>query len=448
MSCFNCHEIKIVTISPYRDLKINLPIPFQENFSEPENIMNSTRIKKALHHEAAPGVLLMLAMAAALIVANSGVTWYGGLLETKAIVGIGTWTIAKPLLLWINDGLMAVFFLLVGLELKREVLFGELSDRRKITLPLLAAFGGIAIPSGIYAYINWGDPVAMNGWAIPAATDIAFALGILALLGSRVPVALKILLTSIAVIDDLAAILIIAIFYTDQLSVTSLSIAFVVLVGLFALNRTGVKTTAPYVLLGIVLWIAVLKSGVHATLAGVALAGFIPVGKSAADKSGLAYRMEHGLHPWVVYLILPIFAFANAGVPFKGMSPSALLETVPLGIAAGLFLGKQIGVFLASFLAVKAGLATLPTGINWMQLYGLSVLCGIGFTMSLFIGGLAFEGAGGPDYAVDDRIGILAGSFLSAVVGVLILLKACKDSREPGGPSLDGGLLGPHGDSA
>lgn len=406
--------------------------------------MNTIGIKKALHHEAAPGVLLMLAMVAALIVANSGVSWYGALLETKAIVAIGTWTIAKPLLLWINDGLMAVFFLLVGLELKREVLFGELSDRRKITLPLLAAFGGIAIPSGIYAFINWGDPVAMNGWAIPAATDIAFALGILALLGSRVPVALKILLTSIAVIDDLAAILIIAVFYTDQLSVSSLTIAFLVLAGLFGLNRTGVKTAAPYVILGIILWIAVLKSGVHATLAGVALAAFIPAGKSSSDKSGLVYRMEHGLHPWVAFLILPIFAFANAGVPIKGMSPMALLESVPLGIAAGLFFGKQIGVFLASFLAVKVGLARLPKGISWMQLYGLSILCGIGFTMSLFIGGLAFEGAGGPDYAVDDRIGILAGSFLSALFGVIILLKSCKGRAEPGEPALDGGLLGPH----
>jgi Na+:H+ antiporter, NhaA family len=406
--------------------------------------MNANRLKKAIHHEAAPGVLLMVAMVAALIVANSGVSWYGALLDTKAIIGIGTWTIAKPLLLWINDGLMAVFFLLVGLELKREVLFGELSDRRKITLPLIGAFGGIAIPSGIYAFINWGDPVAMNGWAIPAATDIAFALGILALLGSRVPVALKILLTSIAVIDDLAAILIIAIFYTDQLSVSSLTVAFIVLLGLFGLNRAGVKTTAPYVLLGIVLWIAVLKSGVHATLAGVALAAFIPAGKEASDKSGLVYRMEHGLHPWVVFLILPVFAFANAGVPIKGMSPSALLESVPLGIAAGLFFGKQIGVFFASFIAVKAGLATLPKGINWMQLYGLSILCGIGFTMSLFIGGLAFEGAGGPDYAVDDRIGILAGSLLSTVFGVFVLIKACRGTAAPGEPSLDGGLLGPH----
>lgn len=406
--------------------------------------MNVIGIKKAIHHEAAPGVLLMLAMVAALIVANAGVSWYGALLETKAIIGIGDWTLAKPLLLWINDGLMAVFFLLVGLELKREILFGELSDRRKITLPLLAALGGIVVPSGIYAFINWGDAQALNGWAIPAATDIAFALGILALLGSRVPIALKILLTSVAVIDDLAAIVIIAIFYTDQLSVASLSLALVVIVGLFGLNRAGVKTSAPYVLLGIVLWVAVLKSGVHATLAGVVLAAFIPAGKDAKDKTGLVYRIEHGLHPWVVFMILPIFAFANAGVTIRGMSPSALLETVPLGIAAGLFFGKQIGVFFASFIAVKAGLATLPSGIGWRQLYGLSALCGIGFTMSLFIGGLAFEGSGGPDYAVDDRIGILVGSFLSAVLGVIILMRTCKGTATAVDEALDGGILGPH----
>ena len=402
------------------------------------------KIKKLIHHEAAPGILLLIAMIAALIVANSGVTWYGALLDTYAHVGIGEWDIEKPLLLWINDGLMAVFFLLVGLELKREVLFGELSSPRKIVLPLVAAIGGIAIPSSIYAFINWGDQIAMNGWAIPAATDIAFALGILAVLGSRIPVALKILLTSIAVIDDLAAILIIAIFYTNQLSLLSLGFAAAVLVGLFMLNRLGVKTMAPYILLGIVLWIAVLKSGVHATLAGVALAAFIPTGKNADDKTGLTYRLEHGLHPWVVYGILPVFAFANAGVPILGLSMADLLAPVPLGIALGLFIGKQVGIFGAAFVAVKSGIATLPTGIGWGHTYGLAALCGIGFTMSLFIGSLAFEGAGGPDYAVQDRLGILAGSFLSAVVGVLVLLKVCPSRNVTDPEALDGGLLGPH----
>ena len=402
------------------------------------------KIKNALHHDATPGILLMLAMVAALVVANSGVGWYAQLFETYARVGIGEWEIKKPLILWINDGLMAVFFLLVGLELKREVLYGELSDRKKIILPLFAAIGGIAIPSGLYAFINWGDPVAINGWAIPAATDIAFALGILALLGSRVPVALKVLLTSVAVIDDLAAIVIIAIFYTDQLSITSLAWALAALIGLFTLNKSGIKSATPYVLIGIILWIAVLKSGVHATLAGVALAAFIPTGKDAKDKTGLTYRMEHGLHPWVVFMILPVFAFANAGVPILGMSPAMLLEPVPLGIAAGLFFGKQIGVFGAALIAVKSGLAQLPNNVNWRQIYGLSCLCGIGFTMSLFIGSLAFSGGSGSSPGVDDRIGILVGSFLSAILGVICLRKACthcKSSPEEG--ALDGGLLGP-----
>jgi Na+:H+ antiporter, NhaA family len=385
----------------------------------------------------------MAAMILALIVANSGVAWYGAALDTTATVGIGEWMIQKPLLLWINDGLMAVFFLLVGLELKREILFGELSEMRKVALPLFAACGGIAVPAAIYAWINRDDPIAMNGWAIPAATDIAFALGILALLGSRIPVALKILLTSVAVIDDLAAIVIIAIFYTDQLSFTSLLWALATLAGLWTFNRLGVKALAPYILLGIVLWIAVLKSGVHATLAGVALAAFIPTGRDAADHTGPAYRLEHGLHPWVVYGILPVFAFANAGVPILGITLDDFLKPVPLGIMLGLFLGKQIGIFSASWLAVKLGMAQLPNGIRWSQVYGLAVLCGIGFTMSLFIGSLAFEGAGGPDYAVDDRLGILAGSFLSAIVGVSLLRMTCRPGLSQGKKSLDGGLLGP-----
>ncbi len=389
--------------------------------------MNSSKFKKLIHHEAFPGVLLILAMIGALIVANSGVGWYGALLDTSAIVGIDEWKIEKPLLLWINDGLMAVFFLLVGLELKREVLFGELSNWRRVSLPLFAAFGGIAIPSGIYAFVNWGDPVAMNGWAIPAATDIAFALGILALLGSRVPVALKMLLVSIAIIDDLAAIVIIAVFYTNQLSMLSLGFAFAALTGLLILNRSGVKGATPYIILGAILWIAVLKSGVHATLAGVALAAFIPAGNSMADHSSLAYRLQHGLHPWVAFLILPIFAFANAGVPILGLSPAILLEPVPLGIAAGLFFGKQIGIFGASFIAVKIGISSLPGGINWKQMYGLACLCGIGFTMSLFIGSLAFEGSGEGDL-MGDRLGILAGSLLSAIAGVIVLKMACSGS--------------------
>ncbi len=380
------------------------------------------RITKLLHHEAAPGMLLIIAMIAALIVANSGVIWYGAMLDIIANVSIGNWAIQKPLLLWINDGLMAVFFLLVGLELKREVLFGELSQIRKVILPISAAIGGIVIPSGIYAFINWNDPLALNGWAIPAATDIAFALGVLAVLGSRIPVALKVLLTSVAVIDDLAAIVIIALFYTNQLSLTALGLAGLSLFGLFLLNRARVQSIGAYTVLGIILWVTVLKSGVHATLAGVALAAFIPAGNRSTRNTAPAHLMEHSLHPWVVFGILPVFAFANAGVPILGLSFSMLLEPVPLGIALGLFVGKQTGVFAGSWIAVKCGLAELPHTINWRQVYGLSALCGIGFTMSLFIGSLAFEGSGGPDYKVDDRIGILAGSFLSAILGVAILM--------------------------
>lgn len=407
---------------------------------------SDSRIARIFHHEATPGILLMAAMVFALIVSNSGAAWYDAFLTTYARLTIGEWGIEKPVLLWINDGLMAVFFLLVGLELKREIMFGELSSLRKSALALFGAVGGIAIPSGIYAWINRGDPVAINGWAIPAATDIAFALGILAILGSRVPIALKILLTSIAVIDDLAAIVIIAVFYTNQLSMASLGAAAILLAALFTINRVGVRTMAPYLLLGIALWIAVLKSGVHATLAGVALAAFIPTGKSADDKTGMTYRLEHGLHSWVVFLILPVFAFANAGVPILELSLADLMKPVPLGIALGLFAGKQIGVFSFAWMAVKLGIARLPTGVTWSQVYGLAALCGIGFTMSLFIGSLAFEGGGGPDYAVDDRLGILAGSFLSAIVGVVVLRIACKPRKDVDEHALDGGLLGPRGD--
>ena len=386
----------------------------------------TNRIKSALHHEAAPGIILILATLAALVVANSGAQWYQQMLEVYGRVGIGEWKIEKPLLLWINDGLMAVFFLLVGLELKREILVGELSNPRKLVLPLAGAIGGMAIPALIYVFINRGDPVAIKGWAIPAATDIAFALGILALLGSRVPVTLKVLLASIAVIDDLGAIAIIAIFYTEQLSLMSLGFAGAALLVLFGLNRIGVKTPAAYVVVGIILWIAVLKSGVHATLAGVALAAFIPMNRNAdSNEPCLLRSMEHGIHKWVCFAILPIFAFANAGVPIFGMSPASLLEPIPLGIALGLFLGKQLGIFTCCWLTVKTGLAKLPNGVNWSHVYGLSLLCGIGFTMSLFIGSLAFESTGGPS-PIDERSGILVGSLLSALGGVAVLALANK----------------------
>jgi len=398
-------------------------------------------LSRVLPKEALPGLLLMGSMAVALIVANSGLSgWYEQLLAVKAQVSVGDFSIAKPVLLWINDGFMAVFFFLVGLELKREVMAGELSDKKKVILPLVAAVGGIALPAAIYALINRNDPEALRGWAIPAATDIAFALGVLALLGSRVPVALKIFLASIAVIDDLAAIVIIAVFYTSELSVGSLLLALLFLSWLFILNRTGVTAKTPYLLLSLALWIAVLKSGVHATLAGVAVAAFIPYRpiKGAPEGSPtLLEDLEHQVQPWVAYGILPLFAFANAGVPLGDLTLASLFQPVPLGIALGLFVGKQLGVFGASWLAVKAGLASLPDGVSWKQVYGAALLCGIGFTMSLFIGSLAFEQGGATGDTFDERLGILAGSLLSAVAGTIVLRYFSgppRETREVPGP--------------
>lgn len=383
--------------------------------------MTST-IPKFLRHESATGVLLLVATLLALTFANSALSGaYNLLLTTPFEIRLGDWKLGKPLLLWINDGLMAVFFFLVGLELKRELLGGELSNFRKVTFPVFAAIGGMAVPAAIYAFINRGDPVALRGWAIPSATDIAFALGVLSMLGSRVPVALKVFLTTVAVIDDLGAIGIIAIFYTDRLAAGSLLFALVVLGGLLVLNRRGVvNRSGPYVVLGLLLWTAVLKSGVHATLAGVALAMFIPM-RPGRDGESILHRMEHGLHPWVALGILPVFAFANAGVSLEGLSLGSLLQPLPLGIALGLLLGKQVGVTLFSYLAVKLRLADLPDGVNWGHVYGVSMLCGIGFTMSLFIGGLAFGNTGDPYYAINDRLGILTGSLLSGVSGWLFL---------------------------
>jgi len=391
--------------------------------------MKST-INHFLPKEALPGLLLMTAMVSALVVANSGLaSWYEQLLRVNAQISVGEFKISKPILLWINDGFMAVFFFLVGLELKREVMAGELSDRKKVLLPLLAAFGGIAVPACIYAWINRGDAAAMAGWAIPAATDIAFALGVLALLGSRIPVALKVFLASIAVIDDLVAIIIIAIFYTSALSITSLLFALVFIAGLFIVNRMRITAKTPYLLLGAALWVAVLKSGVHATLPGVAIAAFIPYRRAKSTPEGgptLLEDLEHGIQPWVAYGVLPIFAFANAGVALGMITMDSILQTVPLGIAAGLFFGKQIGVFGASFLAVKLGLAKLPDKVSWLQIYGVALLCGIGFTMSLFIGSLAFDYSSGEVKPFDERIGILIGSLLSAIAGTLVLRLASK----------------------
>jgi len=371
--------------------------------------------------EYAGGVLLVAAAVIAMVVVNSPLKWlYDMLLEIPVEIRIGTFAIAKPLLLWINDGLMAIFFFLIGLELKREILTGELSEPSRVALPVIAAVGGMAVPAIIYSMINWGDSIAMRGWAIPSATDIAFAVGVLSLLGKRVPSALKLFLLTLAIADDFGAIIIIALFYTENLTLTSLVVAAVVIGMLFIINRKGCMQVAPYALLGVVLWAAVLKSGVHATLAGVLLALFIPIKKCAGEKNCPLEKVENDLHPVVAFAILPLFAFANSGVSLQGVGFGSLLDPVPLGIAAGLFLGNQLGIFSLSWLTVKLGLARLPEGVSWLQMYGVSVLCGIGFTMSLFIGSLAFEQGAG-EYVFHDRIGIMAGSVLSAMLGYFIL---------------------------
>ncbi|MDW3207851.1 MAG: Na+/H+ antiporter NhaA [Alphaproteobacteria bacterium] len=376
-------------------------------------------IVKAMGHDTAPGLVLIAAAAAALLVMNSGLAdGYTAALATKFTIAYGDIGLSKPLLLWINDFLMAIFFLLVGLEIKREIIAGNLSSFRAASLPAIAAVGGMIVPALIYWGFNAGDSDAMRGWAIPAATDIAFALGVLALLGRRVPIALKVFLLAVAIIDDLGAIVIIALFYTADLSGAALGISALMIIALTALNRLGVRAITPYMLLGVVLWVAVLKSGVHATLAGVVVAFCIPMGEREDEDEPPLYRLEHALVPWVSFGIMPIFAFANAGVSLAGMGPSSLLEPISAGIAVGLFAGKQIGIVLACVLAVMLGISKLPSGINWQQIWGVSLLAGIGFTMSLFIGNLAFET---PEQAASVRVGVLSGSIVSAVLGYIVL---------------------------
>jgi len=378
-------------------------------------------IRNFLSQESAGGILLMIAVALAMILANSPLSgMYQGFLATEMQVRVGSLDLDKTLIHWINDGLMALFFMLIGLEVKRELLEGALSSRVQASLPTFAAIGGMVLPAAVYLIFNYDDPITQVGWAIPAATDIAFALGIMALLGSRVPVALKVFLLALAIIDDLGVVVIIALFYSTDLSTISLVIAAAAIVGLVGLNRKGVTALTPYGILGLILWIAVLKSGVHATLAGVIIAFCIPL--RAKDGSSPSESLEHSLHPWSTFIILPIFAFANAGVDLSGMSASLLLSPVPMGIALGLFLGKPLGIMLFSVIAVKLKLAVLPDGITWQQIIPVSVMCGIGFTMSMFISSLAFTGEGAiyGDYA---RLGILLGSIASAVVGYFWLSK-------------------------
>ncbi|WP_429091911.1 Na+/H+ antiporter NhaA [Aeromonas rivipollensis] len=375
--------------------------------------------KRFLKLESASGIILILAALLAIGLANSALAeHYQSFLNTQVQVRIAALDINKPLLLWINDGFMAIFFLLVGLEVKREMLEGALSSRVQATFPAIAAVGGMLAPALIYAFFNYEDEVTRAGWAIPAATDIAFALGVMALLGKRVPTSLKVFLLALAIMDDLGVIIIIALFYTQQLSLTALAVGILATLALLWMNRRGEDRIGLYMLVGLVLWVAVLKSGVHATLAGVIVGFMIPIsGKRYASP---LKHLEHVLHPWSAYLILPLFAFANAGVSLDGIQLSDLLSPVPMGIILGLFIGKPLGIFTISWLSVKLGIAQLPSGVNFKQIFAVSILCGIGFTMSMFIASLAFE-HGGLDYGSYSRLGILVGSTLAAVIGFIAL---------------------------
>jgi Na+:H+ antiporter, NhaA family len=379
------------------------------------NMRPRSALREFLDGEAAGGLVLMTAALLALTVANSPLApGYFGILET--------YVLGRSVLHWINDGLMTVFFLLVGLEIKREMLDGQLSTWPRRALPGIAAVGGMIVPAAIYVAFNAGSPATLRGWAIPAATDIAFALGVLSLLGPRVPVSLKLFLTALAILDDLGAVAIIAVFYTANLSAGMIGLAALTLVLLAGLNRFGVVRLWPYLLLGVALWYFVLRSGIHATIAGVVLALTIPLRRSPGhpdDHHSPLHCLEHGLQPWVAFCVVPIFGFANAGVSFAGVDAATLLGPVPLGIALGLFLGKQLGVFAFAWGAIRAGLADLPANASWTQLYGVALLCGIGFTMSLFIGLLAFPAA--PDLMDATKVGVLAGSLVSAIAGTILL---------------------------
>lgn len=383
----------------------------------PRSSENVSRIRQFIEHEATGGIILACAALVAILLVNFGLNdAYHHLLEERVRIGIGSLTLDKSLHHFINDGLMAVFFFLVGLEIKREVLEGNLSSPSQIVLPAVAALGGIAVPSGLYAFINWGNAATIGGWAIPAATDIAFALGALALLGVRAPLSLKIFLLTLATFDDLAAIIIIALFYTSQLSIVALAGALAVLAVLFAYSRMGGGRTGIFILGGILMWLFVLKSGVHATLAGVVLGLLIPLKRG--DGTSPLHELEHGLHPYVKFAILPLFAFANAGLPLDGFSLANLAQPLPFGIIAGLTLGKPVGIMLAVLLLVGTKLAKLPEGVNWRYMLGVSCLAGIGFTMSLFIGSLAFADAG---LNAEVRVGVVAASLLSMALGLGIM---------------------------
>lgn len=385
-------------------------------------------LKKFFAMDTAPGILLIGATILALLMENSFLSeFYGALKETPVAIQFGTFKIDKTLLHWINDGLMAIFFLLIGLEIKREIIEGHLSKREQIALPAVAALGGIIAPALIYSFININDPITLHGWAIPAATDIAFALGILMLMGPRIPTSLKVCLVAIAIIDDLAAVIIIALFYTSKLSLVALGMGFIGLFLVWRLNRSKVTNLSVYCVLGLIIWACVLKSGVHATLAGVALGLLIPMkAKNKNGKSPLIV-MEHALHPWVAFGVIPIFAFTNAGVSLTGVNLETFMNPVTLGIILGLFIGKQVGVLGFTYLGSKLKLCKLPDDVTWPQYYGMALLTGIGFTMSLFIGTLAFETM---DHATHVRLGVLTGSILSGIVGVAVLLITTKSNKK------------------
>ncbi|WP_220266636.1 Na+/H+ antiporter NhaA [Enterobacter sp. Colony194] len=388
----------------------------------------SKLIQRFLANEASGGVILIIAAAMAMLFANieSTHTGYQQFLSTPVEITFGALEIKKNLLLWINDALMAIFFLLIGLEVKRELLQGSLASRRQAAFPAIAAVGGMAIPAAVYLLFNFQDPATREGWAIPAATDIAFALGVLALLGKRVPPALKVFLMALAIIDDLGAIIIIALFYTYQLSMLSLLVAAGAITVLAMLNVLNVRRTGIYILVGVVLWTAVLKSGIHATLAGVIIGFFIPL--KAQRGHSPARELEHILHPWVAFLILPLFAFANAGVSLQGVTLEGLTSLLPLGIIAGLFIGKPLGISLFCLLALKLKLASLPEGTTFKEIMAVGVLCGIGFTMSIFIATLAFSNAD-PTFITWAKLGILIGSLLAAIVGYGLLRIRYSDAK-------------------
>ncbi|WP_426359958.1 Na+/H+ antiporter NhaA [Pseudocolwellia sp. HL-MZ19] len=378
--------------------------------------------KQFIKTDASSGIILVFSAALALIMANSLFSAnYNDFLEFPVSITLGSFAISKPLVLWVNDGLMAVFFFVVGLEIKRELFYGQLSKPDQIVLPFLAAVAGIIFPALIYVGFNYQDAIAMNGWAIPSATDIAFALGIFILFGKHLPPSLKLFLLSVAIIDDIGAVIIIAIFYSQDLAPNSLVIASIAVATLFIFNRLKLENKTPYILVSVIVWAAVLKSGVHATLAGFIVAWFIPIAREH-DKS-MSYQIEHGLHPWIAFFVLPLFAFANAGVGLTNVSVDELFTSISIGIIGGLFIGKQLGIFAACYIAVKLKLCNLPKDASWSQLYGVCLLCGVGFTMSLFIGSLAFEEQG-LAYQTQVKVGVLVGSLISAFAGTWLIRKS------------------------